>query len=407
MMQQLGNDNVRKTRLFLVFFMGAFVCYALYVVLFGTLSTSMMSYYAINTGAQGAFTMIGSIGGIAAALFCALAGERFSKLWAIALGTMILGAATLVVGFAPPYLAVCVCSLFCGIGYTVIDVMGNSAVTEYFPDRSKTLLPMIQILFGVGTMAGPFLATSLLSPGLSKTFVYPFLLIGGISLVMTAVYAGSLKKALPYLPKIDLKQMAASAKQNPAEIFRSWKSWAILLSCSLFCCFNTSIVAWYPTFFNLERGMGAEGAALMLTLFYAGILGMRLISPLLFRKISPQRVYVLFSIASIACMLVAINTQNIALSMVFTVIGGGFQALNIVSVIMIATTLFPARKASASALAVFSYNIGGMIAPFLVGMIAETTGLQFPLSLMCGVFGLGIAVMGFLSKKCHSELHTA
>ena len=105
-----------KHNILLFWLMGAFVVYAIYVVLFGTLSTTMMDFYAINTGAQGVFTMVSSIGGIAAALFCALAGERFSKLWAIMIGTLLLGAAALGIGLAPPYLLACLFSLLCGVG---------------------------------------------------------------------------------------------------------------------------------------------------------------------------------------------------------------------------------------------------------------------------------------------------
>ena len=393
-----------KHNILLFWLMGAFVVYAIYIVLFGTLSTTMMDFYAINTGAQGVFTMVSSIGGIAAALFCALAGERFSKLWAIMIGTLLLGAAALGIGLAPPYLLACLFSLLCGVGYTVIDVMGNSAITEYFPDRTKTLLPMVQIIFGIGTMVGPFLATSLLIPDVSHSFVRSFLLVGGLGVIVTVFYSISLKRSSDFLPKVDIKSMAASARQNPGEIFRSWKSWVILLACSLFCAFNMSIVAWYPTFFSLYRGMDTEGAALMLTLFYVGILVMRIISPLVFKKIQPQKVFVLFSLISIALMLVAINTPSIPMAMVFTVLGGAFQSLNIVCVIMIATELFPSRKASASSLAVFSNNIGGMVAPALVGLAAETMGLQLPLSILCGVLACGVAVMAVLSKKCKAEL---
>ena len=62
----------KTTQFYIIVLLATFICYALYVVLFGTLSTTMMDFYSIGTSAQGVFTMVGSIGGIAAALFCAL-----------------------------------------------------------------------------------------------------------------------------------------------------------------------------------------------------------------------------------------------------------------------------------------------------------------------------------------------
>ena len=269
----------KTTQFYTIILLATFVCYALYVVLFGTLSTTMMDFYSIGTSAQGIFTMVGSIGGIAAALFCALLGERFFKPRIVAFGVLILGIATTLVGFAPPYLIVCVCALLSGIGYTVIDVMGQATVTEYFPDKTKTLLPMVQIFFGAGTMIGPIMMAAMLSPGDSHSFVNPFLFVGILSLAVTLVYTLSLKKATPELSKVDLTSIAQNAKENPAEIFKSPKSWVILLGCGLFSCFTTATAAWYPAFFSTVRGFSVEMAALMLTLYYVGTLAMRLLGP--------------------------------------------------------------------------------------------------------------------------------
>lgn len=397
----------KTTQFYIVVLLATFICYALYVVLFGTLSTTMMDFYSIGTSAQGVFTMVGSIGGIAAALFCALLGERFFKPRVVAFGVLILGAATMLVGFAPPYLIVCAGALLAGIGYTVIDVMGQATITEYFPQKNKTLLPMVQIFFGAGTMAGPIMMAAMLVPGDSRSFVNPFLFVGILSLAVTLVYVLSLKKTAPELSKVDLTAIAQNAKENPAEIFKSPKSWVILLGCGLFSCFTTTMAAWYPAFFSTVRGFSVDSAALMLTLYYVGTLAMRLLGPLIFRKIQPQRVYVLFSIISIACMFGAVNVTSQPAAMVLTTLGGAFCALNVVSVVMISTALFPTRKASATSLAVFAYNIGGMTAPVLVGAIAETSGLLLPLNGLIAIFAASVVVMGILCVRCRKELANA
>ena len=115
----------------------------------------------------------------------------------------------------------------------------------------------------------------------------------------------------------------------------------------------------------------------------------------------------LFSIVSVACMFGATNIPVAPVSMVLTVLGGMFCALNVVSVIMISTALFPTRKASAASLAVFSFNIGGMIAPAFVGALAESTGLLLPMNLLYVLFAAGIAVMAFLCIKYKKELANA
>ena len=285
--------------------------------------------------------------------------------------------------------------------------MGQATVTEYFPDKTKTLLPMVQIFFGAGTMIGPIMMAAMLSPGDSHSFVNPFLFVGILSLAVTLVYTLSLKKATPELSKVDLTSIAQNAKENPAEIFKSPKSWVILLGCGLFSCFTTATAAWYPAFFSTVRGFSVEMAALMLTLYYVGTLAMRLLGPFIFRKLQPQRVYVLFSIISIVCMFGAVNIASAPIAMVLTALGGAFCALNVVSVVMISTALFPTRKASATSLAVFAFNIGGMVAPALIGALAETSGLQLPLNVFIAVFAVSVAVMAALCAKCKKELADA
>ena len=133
----MKNNNSKAINFFLVILLLTFVCYALYTVIYGTMSTTMMEYYSISTGQQGVFTTVCSIGGVAAALFCALFGERFFKPKVIVPGLITLAASTIIMIFAPPYFAVCVCSLLGGIGYTIIDIMGQSSITEYFPEKAK------------------------------------------------------------------------------------------------------------------------------------------------------------------------------------------------------------------------------------------------------------------------------
>ena len=167
------------------------------------------------------------------------------------------------------------------------------------------------------------------------------------------------------------------------------------------------MAAWYPAFFSTVRGFSVDTAALMLTLYYVGTLAMRLLGPFIFRRLQPQRVYVLFSIISIACMFGAVNIASIPVAMVLTTLGGAFCALNVVSVVMISTALFPARKASATSLAVFAYNIGGMVAPVAVGALAESSGLQLPLNMFIAIFAVSVAVMAVLCVKCKKELADA
>ena len=380
-----------------------FICYAFFTVLFGSQAVLMMDYYSISETAQGFITAMLSIGGIAAAFVCALYGERFSKLRALGIGLALLAVVTVLMGFALPYTAVLICALAAGIAYTVMDIMVNSSITQYFTDGSKKLLPMAHMFFGVGAMAGPYLMTAIVNPDVSSSFTIPFLLVGGLTAVVFVIYSISAKKVSDRINVLGQK-----AEQNkPTEVFRSKKFWILLTSGILFCCFTTGILAWFPTYFNETKGLSLDLAGLMLTLFFAGSLAMRFLGPLIFSKFKPQKIFIYFSILSAVFMALALLSTSIPLIILFTVLSGAFQALNMPAIIFIGCALFPQRHASATSIAIFSYNIGGIFAPVILGQIAKQTGFQLSLLFACGLFVLGILVMAYLSVNYKKELANA
>jgi fucose permease len=380
----------------------AFICYAFFNVLLGSQAPLMMRFYNITEAQQGFFTTILSVGGIASAVICALYGESFGKLKALGGGLALLALTTVLISLAPPYYVVVICALFAGIAYTFIDIMVNSTITQYFSSDSKTLLPMAHMIYGVGAMIAPYLLTTIVDPQAARSFTLPYLLVGIMTAAVFVLYSLSARR----VSAIVQAGAPQAEKSRPTEVFRTGRFWVVLASGVLFCCFTTGIVAWFPTYFN-QKGFSLEMSGLMLTFFFAGNLAMRFLGPYLFSKLRPQRIFVLFSILSIVFMVLALYSNSIALTVVFTVLSGAFQALNMPALIFIGCALFPTRHASATSIAIFSYNIGGIIAPFLLGALARNIGFQIPMVLSCGLFAAGVVVMGALSVRYRKELENA
>lgn len=386
-----------KIKPFIAMLFATFICYAFFTILFGSQAVLMMDYYNISETGQGLLTTMLSIGGIASAFICALYGERFPKLKTLGLGLALLAVVTVLIGFALPYTAVLVCALFAGLAYTVMDIMVNSSLTQYFPNRSKTLLPMAHMFFGVGAMAGPYLMTAIVNPDIASSFTLPFILVGLLTAVVFVIYSISAKKVSNQINMISPK----TEQYKPTEVFSSGKFWILLASGILYCCFTTGILAWFPTYFNETKGLSLDMAGLMLTLFFAGSLAMRFLGPFFFSKLKPQKIFILFSLLSALFMVLALLSGSIPLIILFTVLSGAFQALNMPAIIFIGCALFPQRHASATSIAIFSYNIGGIFAPVLLGQIAKQTGFQLPMLLCCGL-SPGLCRKGCWVRMSHS-----
>lgn len=388
---------------FIALFFAAFVCYAFFTILFGSQAPLMMQYYAIGAPEQGFLTTMLSVGGIACAVVCALFGERFPKLRTLGIGLAVLAAVTLLIGFAPPYMAVVFCALLAGIAYTLVDIMVNSSITQYLAARAKKVLPMTHMVFSAGAMAGPYFMTAIVNPAAASSFALPFLLVGGITGVVCILFGVFSLRA----PASFQAKLPPPAESRPTEVFRAGRFWMLLLSGVLFCCCTTGIVTWYTTFFNQTRGYSLDISGLMLTLFFAGSLIMRFFSPFIFSRIKPQKIFVSFSCLSVLCLALAFTFDSFPLAVLFTILGGALQALNMPALIFVGTALFPNRHAAATSVAIFSYNIGGIIAPYFLGVLAGQMGFQIPMYLSCGLFALGILVMAALSVKYRHELQNA
>ncbi len=392
----------KKLKGFVTLLFLSFVCYAFFNVLLGSQAPLMMRFYSITEAEQGFITTILSVGGITSAVICALWGESFGKLKALGGGLGLLALTTVLIGLAPPYYIVVICALFAGIAYTFMDIMVNSTITQYFSANSKTLLPMAHMVYGVGAMIAPYLLTAIVNPEAARSFTLPYLLVGIMTAAVFTVYSLSARK----VGKTVQESAPQTEKSRPTEVFRTGRFWAVLAGGVLFCCFTTGIVAWFPTYFN-QKGFSLEMSGLMLTFFFAGNLGMRFLGPYLFSKLRPQRIFVLFSLLSILFMVLALYSDSVAAAVVFIILSGAFQALNMPALIFIGCALFPTRHASATSIAIFSYNIGGIIAPVMLGALARNMGFQIPMVLSCGLFAAGVAVMGGLSMRYKKELANA
>lgn len=388
----------KSSRAFLALILLSFVCYALYTCLFGSLSPLMMEYYAVGAGDFGLFSTMLGIGGIAAALLCALLGDRLPRGGAMAAGLVLLAAATLATGLRPGYGWVAALALAAGIGYTIIDVTGNASLAAL--PNSKTVVPVAQAVFSVGSTAGPMLCALLINPQLADSFATPFLVVGGLT-VLVCLYA-------PFA----VRRAAKPAPESPPDsaggsVFRRGRFWALLAGALCYNAFLTGISAWLPAYFSSYRGFAADQAAMTLTVFFAGVLVMRFFGPLVFSRMAPQRVFIAFSAVSALAMAAALLSGEIWLCMALIAISGGFSAFCPAAIIMMGCAMFPQNRAAASSIAVFSYNIGFIVASSLFGSLIAVLGHQPSMLLLCGLYAAGVLIIALLSRRCRSALKNA
>jgi len=386
----------------ILFIIAAFCGYIVYAFLFngfGTNAPVMMKYYSITSTQQGFIFTMQSIGALLMAIYLSLHGERYNKLFLSALGVLLFGAASLAVGFAPPYIALIMLVMVGGAGYSILDVMLNSMIPELYPKLKNTLLPILHAFFGTGALLIPLIITGMVDPDIPVTFTGPFLLIGGLGIGVAVLLYVAGRGVIADTPYSDMETVRKRVADNPAEIFKTGKAWAFLMAGFLYFTFQIGIISWLPSYCE-EIGMDFGTSGRMLSAFFIGSLVMRFIGPLILKKLTARKAYILFSSLSGVAIAAALLFIDPTFMMIMLITGGFMQGSCVAFLFLMCTEAFPHRAASASSLVSIAVNVAAMSAPLWMGGIAEYAGgFLLPLLLVCASMVLSVVLVFLIGRR--------
>ncbi len=401
-MQQQKTDG--RNRLFILMSFCGFIVYAFYFNTFGTNAPVMMEFYRITSAQQGFILTMQSVGGVAAAIFLALNGEKYNKIHVIAFGLLMLCIGCVLIGLAPAYGWLIALVVLSGVGFTFIDVMTNGVISEVYPQRKSTLLPVTHAFYGAGSMLAPLFVTAVVNPEIISSFRFPFLIIGIATAVVCTVYFLAGQSIMKQTPYAHMDEMKKRASENPAEIFKTTTAWVFLIAGILYFTFQIGIASWLPTYCIESAGIGFETAGVLLTAFFGGALVMRFSGALILKKISPKALFSVFGIIAALLMAGALFvTENVALMTALIVASGFMQGSNVVTLVIMCCETFPKRTASASAIVVIAVNAASLTAPLWMGAMAEKTGFRIPLLIGCACLAIAAVMIIALGKKLRAQ----
>ena len=361
-----------------------FALYGLYCNGFGTNAEATMAYFGIDEVKNGAILTVQSIGCLAAAAFLGLFGERLNKIYALAGGLALLGAASVFTGLIPEiapraraYAYMLAFSLAGGVGYISVDLLTNSLTADIFREGKNRVLPYAHASYGGGAMLAPVFVTALVNPALPESFARPYLLIGIAAVILGAALALAGRTIVPETPYADMTVIRRRARQNPAECFRDGRAWVFLLSAFMNLCFQNGMTTWLPRYCSEVRGYGFAAAGLMVTLFFLGALIMRLLSPMIYTKIGPRSFYrgALLSSVVVFLAFLLVPMPDWAAGTAMCVMGL-LQGATVPTLVIICCDAFPERTASASSIVVFGVSLASMISPTAMGAVISASGPQ-------------------------------
>ena len=233
--------------------------------------------------AAGAVSLIISGGTIVSSLFSVRVIRRFGVGKTTAVSVLMTAAALLLFSLAPHFLVLCLAAVPLGLGAGAVDAALNNFVALHYQARHMSWL---HCFWGIGATAGPMLLSLFLNRegGWRTGYLTIAAAQSAIVLLLFLTLSGFRAADTP-ADRTD----GESRGMRPGELLRLRGAKAALLSFFCYCGTESTVGLWGGTFLVSLRGLPADRAAQLVSLFYFGITAGRLLAGFLTMKLSNRR----------------------------------------------------------------------------------------------------------------------
>ena len=298
-------------------------------------------------------------------------------------GLLIICAALIAIGFqgiayAPSLFVLRLSLLFVGFAGGAINGGTNALVSDISEERRGSGLAYLGAFFGIGAFGVPLLLGTFLD-----RFTYETLISGVGAMIV-----------LPWLLFVFLRFPKPKHEQGfpiAEGLGLTKEGTLILFGVILFMQsgMEMTVGGWSATFLNEELDVDAQRAVLFLSLFWFGMVFARLLLGNLLHYISASVVLRLsFVIAFIGSIMMILSGNPVTAVIGLVLTGIGFAAVFPV-VFAYVGDLYAKLSGTAFSVVLVMALTGGMLYPYITGLIANSFGLRvslflIPISLICG-----------------------
>lgn len=315
-------------------------------------------------------TILISCGTVVSSFFSARIINRFGTANVTALSTMLTAAAILGFSFSQNMLCLCLCAVPLGLGAGAIDTALNNYVALHYKANHMNFL---HCFYGVGVSLSPYLMSVALSDDNAWRNGYQTMFYFQLAIAVLAILS------LPLWKKVNQKhvqQEESPRTLNTIQIFKT-KGAKPLFGVLFFSCAIESVcLVWGSTFLVGSKGLTADKAAEIITLYFVGLAIGRFVSGLLANKLSGVKIIIIGQTITLAAIiLIALPSSFTAAAIGLFLIGFGngpvYPNITHLTPIAFGRNISQSMIGMQMALA----YIGIMLSPFIFGLLAQYCGV--------------------------------
>jgi fucose permease len=365
---------------------GLFV-FGMAMAILGTILPILFERVALEPSQAGSLFLLLNLGALIVTVGGGPASDRFGFRFQLAACSILTATALFWLARAESYESLATASFILGLGGGGLNVGTNALVSDLYPGRQSIVLNRIGVFFGFGTLLMPLLVGALLQSM-------------GLELILSAAAIIAFLPALLFLtlPFPRSKQAGGVSLSQMFSILRN--PYLLLLGLLLFFQSGNEITTsgWLTTFLVTNIGSTPDQASLYLSGFWGTFILGRLATSWLLKFVHPPRLVQVSAAFSAIAILVFATMPGTYESLVLACVLGFSIAPVFATVMGEASSRFPAYSGTVLGALLGMSLVGGILAPWITGVLVEEVGITKALALPFFGF-LGVLVMQTLAEK--------
>ncbi len=376
-----------------------FICACLGMLLFGislitlgSVAPSLREKFQLDAIASGTLFSILPIGILAGSLLFGPFSDRYGYKVILLLSCIFMFAGFQGIAFASSVTVLKVCIFLFGLGGGAINGSTNAVVADISINNKGANLSLLGVFFAIGALGMPFVLGTLHT---RFSFEHIVSAIGYIPLAVSLLYLFTAFPAPKQAKGIPFSRGAALLKE----------SILIFIGFFLFCVssFEAIINNWTTTYLLKQLSIVSSQALYALSIYVAGMAGMRLLLGSVFRNI-PARTILAVSFGALlaGCFLLHVaGSYTIGVTGLILIgigLAAGFPVM-----LGLTGSLYAEVSGTAFSIVLTIALIGNMLVNFTMGLIAEKYGIQHLTSVAFTLLGamlfLGLIILNRTKLK--------
>jgi fucose permease len=393
--KQMSTGASNRGVLFTVACLGM-LAFGIVLTTLGAVLPSLVERFGMDKSAAGALFVLMSFGIlVGSVVFGPIVDLRgYKRVLVVAAAFIALGLAG--IAFAPTLAWLRIAIILVGLGGGVINGGTNALVADVSAGERSAGLSLLGVFFGVGAVGVPFVLALLLGRFSYSTLIAAVALLVLVPLVVTAATSFPAPKQAQGFPLADAGRLI----RDPV---------LLLMGMMLFLESGMEITVggWTATYFQEELGLGGQRALVFLSLYWLGMMLVRLALGWLLRRASPARVLMgCLGVALVGAFLL-IGTESVtsAGAGVF-LIGCGFAATYPV-VLGFVGDRYEQLSGTAFSVVIVMALVGGMLLPYATGALGAVYGLRGSFLIIPSALVLLAALLLVVTRRLSTRPSTA